>query len=663
MIDRTTVDKIYAAANIVEIIGDYVTLKRKGVNYMACCPFHNEKTPSFVVSPSKGLYKCFGCGKGGNAVTFLMEHESITYPEALKMVAKRYNIPVEEREETEEDIRRNNDRESMFAVNSWAADYFMNYLHNEDEGRSVGLGYFRQKRQLTDATIRKFGLGFCPSYGDRMTRDALAAGYKEEFLLRTGLSKSRERDGHLYDPFRDRVIFPVHNISGRVVAFGARTLRSDKQVAKYLNSPESEIYSKRNEIYGLYFAKRAIQQQDCAIMVEGYLDVISMHQVGIENVVASSGTSLTQQQIRLLSRFSRNMTVIYDSDPAGIKASLRGIDLILQEGLNVRVVLLPDGEDPDSFARTHTADEVRQYIADHEQDFLNFKARLLLDETKGDPARKAMVINDMVQSIAQIPDAIQRAVYIKECARTTDTQEQVLIAEVARKRLTSSGDRETDDFLRRQSSQIRAERQEEQSEQPASVGINTNIEAGSSVQALERELLKFLIRYGHRDFEIKEGHNMVACNVAELIFSELDADKMRFENEVYNRIFDLYREEWEARGVGEMVPMQCFIQHTDPAVIDAAIDLSTEGENYVMSQLWKRKDVHIESDEEILAAGVPKAITIFKSKAVERMIREQQKRLSNDALNDEEQDEVMREISRLNQARVKLAAKTQRLIL
>ncbi|MBQ1204521.1 MAG: DNA primase, partial [Alistipes sp.] len=418
MIDRTTVDRIYAAANIVEIIGEYVTLKRKGVNYLACCPFHNEKTPSFVVSPAKGLYKCFGCGKGGNAVTFLMEHESITYPEALKMVAKRYNIPVEEREETEEDIRKNNDRESMFAVNSWAAEYFVNFLHSDPEGLSVGMSYFRQQRKLTDATIRKFGLGFCPSHGDRMTRDAITAGYKEEFLLRTGLTKSRESDGHLYDPFRDRVIFPVHNISGRVVAFGARTLRTDKKVAKYLNSPESEIYSKRNEIYGLYFAKRAIQQQDCAIMVEGYLDVISMHQVGIENVVASSGTSLTQQQIRLLSRFSRNMTVIYDSDPAGIKASLRGIDLILQEGLNVRVVLLPDGEDPDSFARSHTADEVRQYIADHEQDFLNFKARLLLDEAKGDPARKAMVIGDMVQSIAQIPDAIQRSVYIKECART-----------------------------------------------------------------------------------------------------------------------------------------------------------------------------------------------------------------------------------------------------
>lgn len=659
MIDRTTVDRIYAAANIVEIIGEYVTLKRKGVNYMACCPFHNEKTPSFVVSPSKGLYKCFGCGKGGNAVTFLMEHESISYPEALKMVAKRYNIPVEEREETEEDIRRNNDRESMFAVNSWAADYFMNYLHNETEGRSVGLSYFRQQRQLTDATIRKFGLGFCPSYGDRMTRDALEAGYKEEFLKMTGLTKARESDGHLYDPFRDRVIFPVHNISGRVVAFGARTLRSDKKVAKYLNSPESEIYSKRNEIYGLYFAKRAIQQQDCAIMVEGYLDVISMHQVGIEHVVASSGTSLTQQQIRLLSRFSRNMTVIYDSDPAGIKASLRGIDLILQEGLNVRVVLLPEGEDPDSFARSHTADEVRQYIADHEQDFLNFKARLLLDETKGDPARKAMVISDMVQSIAQIPDSIQRAVYIKECARTTDTPEQVLIAEVARKRLSTSGDREADEFLRRQTQQVMSEQRDEE-QTPV---INTKIEAGSSFETLERDLIRFLLLHGHQSFEVKEGQHMVDCNVAEFIFGELDCDQLKMENPHYQSLLDCYREAWKERGVGVAVPEDIFVKYDNPLVSQLAIELLMTDKNYVVSNLWRQKDVHIESDEELLSAGVPKTLTIYKSKVIERMIRQQQERLSDESLSEAEHDEALRQIAHLNNVKMRLANKIQRLIL
>lgn len=551
MIDRETVDRIYAAANIVDIIGDYVTLKRKGVNYQACCPFHNEKTPSFVVSPSKGVYKCFGCGKGGNAVTFLMEHENITYPEALKMVAKRYGIEVREKELTEEEVRRNDDRESMFVVNGWAAEYFANFLCYDPEGMSVGMTYFRQKRGLTDATIRKFGLGFCPSKGDRMSKDALAAGYKREFLLATGLSLARESDGSLYDRFRDRVIFPVHNISGRIVAFGGRTLRTDKQVAKYQNSPESEIYSKKRELYGLYFAKRAIQQQDYAILVEGYLDVISMHQAGIENVVASSGTSLTTDQIRLLGRFTRNITVIYDGDSAGIHASLRGIDMILKEGMNVRVVLLPEPEDPDSFARSHTAAEVQAYIRDNERDFLEFKANLLLHDAEGDPIRKAALIGDMVQSIAQIPDPIQRSVYIKECARIMDIDEQILISEVARKRLTTSGDRETDEFLQRQARQRRSE------EVQPEVEFVQKVEAGSSIEALEREIVKYLLKYGHCSFDFKEGRTMVACNVAEVIFSELSDDSIVFRNPVYAKIMAAYREQWEQLGTGSRCRCTC----------------------------------------------------------------------------------------------------------
>ncbi len=441
MIDRETVDRIYAAANIVEIIGEYVTLRRKGVNYQACCPFHNEKTPSFVVSPSKGLFKCFGCGKGGNAVTFVMEHEGISYPEALKTVAKRYGIEVREKELTPEEQHRNDDRESMFALNGWAADYFAEVLAGDPEGQSVGLAYFRQQRGMTDATIRKFGLGFCPGRGDRMSRDALKAGYREEFLVATGLSLRRESDGSLYDRFRERVIFPVHNISGRIVAFGGRTLRTDKNVAKYQNSPESEIYSKKRELYGLYFAKKAIQQQDCAILVEGYFDVISMHQAGVENVVASSGTSLTTEQIRLLNRFTRNITVIYDGDAAGIHAALRGIDMILGEGMNVRVVLLPPEDDPDTFARRLGAAGVQEYVRTHEQDFITFKARLLMDEASGDPIRKAALIGDMVQSVARIPDPIQRSVYIKECARTMDIDEQILIGEAFARPTTSCGAR------------------------------------------------------------------------------------------------------------------------------------------------------------------------------------------------------------------------------
>ncbi|MBO5188285.1 MAG: DNA primase [Alistipes sp.] len=663
MIDRETVDRIYAAADIVDIIGDFVTLKRKGVNYTACCPFHNEKTPSFIVSPAKGVYKCFGCGKGGNAVTFLMEHESLTYPEALKMVAKRYNIEVQEREQTEEDVRRNNDRESMFAVNSWAADYFINYLHRDDEGIAVGLSYFRQKRELTDATIQKFGLGFCPSRGDRMSKDALAAGYKKEFLLSTGLSKERESDQSLYDRFRDRVIFPVHNISGRVVAFGARTLRSDKEVAKYLNSPESEIYSKKNELYGLYFAKRAIQQQDCAIMVEGYLDVISMHQAGVENVVASSGTSLTTEQIRLLGRFTRNMTVIYDGDSAGIKASLRGIDMILKEGMNVRVVSLPEGEDPDTFARGRSSEELQRYIHDHEQDFLDFKAHLLLDEAQGDPIRKASLITDMVQSIAQIPDSIQRSVYIKECARTMDIDEQILIGEVARKRMATTGDREADDFVRRQMARQRREEGQAPMPQAGETEFRARIEVGSSVDALERELVRDLLKYGHRFFNFKEGKNMVACNVAEVIFGELDADNLHFTDERYNQILETYRAEWQRLGTGVEVSHDHFVSHVNPDVCNIAVDILMADDNYVPSELWRRKEVHVESEEEMLANGVPKAVTLYKSKVVERLIREEQQKLASGALSEAEEESILRHLSQLNSIKVTIANRLQRMIL
>ena len=657
MIDRETIDRIYAAANIVDIIGEYVTLKRKGVNYQACCPFHNEKTPSFVVSPSKGVYKCFGCGKGGNAVTFLMEHENITYPEALKMVAKRYGIEVKEKEMSEEEVRRNDDRESMFALNGWAADYFSNYLHHETEGMSVGMTYFRQKRGMTDATIKKFGLGFCPARGDRMSKDALAAGYKKEFLVSTGLSLERESDGSLYDRFRDRVIFPVHNISGRIVAFGGRTLRTDKQVAKYQNSPESEIYSKKRELYGLYFAKKAIQQQDFAIMVEGYTDVISMHQAGVENVVSSSGTSLTTEQIRLLNRFTKNITVIYDGDSAGIHASLRGIDMILKEGMNVRVVLLPEPEDPDSFARSHTASELQEYIRANEQDFLEFKAKLLLQDAEGDPIRKAALIADMVQSVSVIPDPIQRSVYIKECARIMDIDEQILISEVARKRMTTSGDRETDEFLRRQTTLRQREAQ-----QPG-VEFVKQVEAGSSFETLEREIVKYLLKYGHCSFDFKEGRTMVACNVAEVIFSELSDDNIAFRNPVYNKIMAAYREQWAQLGTGVEVPAHVFLNHIDPEVCNMSVDILTSDDNYVASELWRRKEIHIDTDAEMLAVGVPKAVTLYKSKVIEALIKELQGRLGDENISDEEMRDVVQRLTAYNQVKVTIANKIQRLIL
>ncbi len=663
MIDRDTIDRIYAAANIVDIVGDYVTLRRRGVNYITCCPFHNEKTPSFVVSPTKGLYKCFGCGKGGNAVTFVMEHENITYPEALKIVGKRYGIEVKEREMSDEDKRRNDNRESMFTLNSWAADYFSDILTHDNEGISVGMSYFRQKRGFSDATIKKFGLGFCPSKGDAMSQAAMDAGYKREFLLSTGLSIARESDGSLFDRFRDRVMFPVHNISGRVVAFGGRTLRTDKKVAKYQNSPESEIYSKQNEIYGLYFAKKAIQQADCAIMVEGYTDVISMHQSGVENVVSSSGTSLTTGQIRLLGRFTKNITIMYDGDSAGIHASLRGIDMILHEGMNVRIVLLPPEHDPDSFAQSHSAEQTQNYIRTNEQDFISFKARLLLKESHGDPILKASLIGDMVQSITQIPDPIQRSVYIKECARIMEVDENLLINEVARKRAVTTGDRETDDFIRRQQQLAAREQSASQGDANISIDYTKGGEAGSSSEALQRELTKFLLKFGHRHFEFKEGRTMVEVNVADFIFDNLDCDGICFENPIYNTILQRYRQKWQELGIGAEVPSEIFITHENPDVCNVAVDILTSDDNYIPSELWRKKDIHIESDEEMLAVGVPKAINLYKSKIIERMIDEKKRELSQPDLTDEQEESIMLELSKLNKAKVTLSKTTERLIL
>ena len=582
----------------------------------------------------------------------------MTYPEALKAVAKRYGIEVREKEMTPEEVARNDNRESMFVVNSWAAEYFSNYLLHETEGMSVGMTYFRQKRGFSDATIKKFGLGFCPARGDRMSRAALAAGYKEEFLVSTGLSIKRD-DGSLFDRFRERVMFPVHNISGRVVAFGGRTLRTDKSVAKYQNSPESEIYSKKRELYGLFFAKKAIQQYDFAIMVEGYTDVISMHQAGVENVVASSGTSLTTEQIRLLGRFTRNITVIYDGDSAGIHASLRGIDMILREGMNVRVVLLPPEDDPDSFARTHTAAEVQEYIRANEEDFLTFKAKLLLKDAAGDPIKKAALINDMVQSIVQIPDPIQRSVYIKECARIMDIDENLLIAEVGRKRMASTGDREAEEFVRRQSARFRAE---QTAQRPETVFAG-QVTGGSSAEALERELTRYLLKYGHCSFDFKEGRTMVACNVAEVIFSELSDDNIAFRNPVYNKIMAAYREQWAQLGTGVEVPAHVFLNHIDPEVCNMSVDILTSDDNYVASELWRRKEIHIDTDAEMLAVGVPKAVTLYKSKVIEALIKELQGRLGDENISDEEMRDVVQRLTAYNQVKVTIANKIQRLIL
>ena len=660
-----------SAANIVEVVSDYITLKRAGANFQACCPFHNEKTPSFVVSPSKGLFKCFGCGKAGNAVTFVMEHESISYPEALKVVAKKYGIEIREKEMTEEDIRRNDNRESMFALNSWVADYFVRYMaEDEAEGIPVGRSYFRSSRGFSEATIRKFGLGMCPSKGDKMTTDALKAGYKEEFLVGTGLTIKRESDGRLYDRFRERVMFPIHNISGRIVGFGGRTMRTDKSVAKYQNSPESEIYNKRREVYGLFFAKKAIQQEDYAILVEGYADVISMHQAGVENVVASSGTSLTIDQIRLIRRFTNTLTIIYDSDAAGIKASLRGIDLVLHEGMNVRVVLLPEGDDPDSFARSHSATEVQNYIAEHARNFITFKAELLLSEAANDPIKRSAVTKDMVQSIAQIPDNIQRSMFIKECAKIMDVDENMLISEVARYRVSSLGDTEAEAFIRRQQQQTRRENggynnyYNRQQQQPTTNAEEATQRFGetplvASRQTLEREVVYYLLKYGSHKYEIMESGSFIELNVATEIVEQLDNDELSFSDPIYSTILEIYR---QALAEGRFPNQAEIVNHSDPAVCSVAVDILTMDDNYIESAIWSQKDMRTLNESEMLATGIRKLLWLYKSKTVMDRIEELNIALQANP-NEEEMFDLLQELSHMNKLKVALSNHLKRPII
>src|SRR6195952_1424017 len=436
MITKPTIDRIMEATDIVEVIGEFVNLKKRGANYVGLSPFANERTPSFTVSPAKGIFKDFSSGKGGSAVTFLMELEKFTYPEALKWLAKKYSIEVEETVESFENREEENRRESLMIVSGYAAKFFHESLLETDEGKSIGLSYFKE-RGFTNDTIKKFELGYSPDQWEAFTDSALKAGYLEEFLVESGLSVKRD-NGKLYDRYRGRVMFPIHSFTGRVIAFGGRTLKTDKNVPKYVNSPESEIYHKSNVLYGLYFAKKAIREEDNCYLVEGYADVLSVHQAGIENVVASSGTSLTVEQIRLISRFTKNIAILYDGDAAGIKASLRGLDMILEEGLNVKVVLFPDGHDPDSYVRNVGTNAFKTYIEDNKKDFILFKTDILLKEAGNDPIKKSEVIREIVESIAKIPDSIKASVFVKECSLLLQMDERSLLTELNKMRLAKS---------------------------------------------------------------------------------------------------------------------------------------------------------------------------------------------------------------------------------
>lgn len=573
-IDNETVRKILDTANIVDVVSDFVSLKRSGSGYKGLCPFHNERTPSFSVSPARNMCKCFSCGKGGSPVGFIMELEQMTYVEALKYLAKKYNIPVEERELTDSERQQATRRESMFAVNDFALKHFRLNLTATADGRDIGLAYFRH-RGISDAMIERFGLGYALDYRDGLFRAATAAGFDKEWLLATGLCSQNERG--IYDRFRGRVTYPVYTVSGKVVAFGARTLRSDKNIAKYVNSPESDIYHKSNELYGLYQAKKAIVANDKCILVEGYMDVISMHQAGVENVVASSGTSLTDEQIRLIHRFTDNVTVIYDSDPAGIKASLRGIDMLLAERLNIKVLLLPQGDDPDSFAQAHSHDEVVKFIDDNETDFIHFKTHILLDEAKDDPVQRSRVIADIVRSIANISNEITRTVYIQQCAGMFRMPEDVLTREVSkaiiqlresrRPRVTGGGQHPAtsagsdstlppdDLFVEDAQADTGTEAGDVESAQTSGAGAATPpaISGQQSETEYLREaelvLLQLILRFGMTQLSDFTGGDSGSSTVLQVITRELSDNNITLTNddirETLQTVVEYVRDNWE----------------------------------------------------------------------------------------------------------------------
>ena len=546
MIPQETVQLILDTARVEDVVGDFVTLKRRGSSLWACCPFHNEKTPSFHVEPSRGIYKCFGCGKSGTAVGFVMEYEKLSYTEALKYLARKYHIEVKEKEESAEDLAARQRNESLLAVSEFAFQFYKDQLAT-DEGRSVAVQYFHS-RGLEDETIAKYGLGWAPKSKSAFTEAAKKAGYKDEYLLETGLCAQWDTDGTLHDRFYDRVMFPIHSVSGRVIAFGGRTLFTDKTVAKYVNSKESEIYVKSRSLYGIYFAKGAISRADKCYLVEGYLDVLSMHQLGIQNVVASSGTSLTVEQIRLVKRFTENVTIMYDGDPAGIHAALRGIDMVLKEGMNVKVVLIPDGDDPDSYARKHTLEEVEAFIAANEQDFIAFKADLLLGEAGNDPLKRANLINDVADTVAGIPDAVKRSVYTDAISAKFHVDADILTDRIRRTREKIQGEERT----QAQREAARARREEEA--RPQESQASTYVPPVNELRALEtqspllapseRELLGFILTDGRTplvfesdsEFYAPEG----AQSVAEFIDGALGDDGVSFVNDAYRRAYDAY---------------------------------------------------------------------------------------------------------------------------
>ena len=678
MIPQETVNKILDAAQIVDVVGDFVTLKKRGANHIACCPFHNEKTPSFSVSASKGIYKCFGCGKSGTAVGFVMEHENMSYTEALKYLARKYHIEVVEKEETAEEIARRQRHESLLLASEFAGKFFQDSLQTPD-GQAVAMAYFRM-RGLEDETIRKFGLGWAPVSRKALSEAARTAGYKEEFLVDSGVCLKYE-DGKLVDRFFDRVMFPVHSDSGRIIAFGGRTLRSDKTVAKYINSPESEIYVKSKSLYGIYFAKNGISRQDKCILVEGYLDVISMHQLGINNVVASSGTSLTVEQIRLIRKFTNNITIIYDGDGAGIKAALRGIGLVLKEGMNVKVVLLPDGQDPDDFSRTHTLEEVQDYIARNEQDFIGFKTDLLLGEAGNDPLKRANLINDIADTIALIPDAIVRSVYTHSSADRFAMEESILAARVnkTRKEMLLADQRQKERDEQRSaaaSGQYQLQPPQcgdvpppmpddyypESYDAPvmAAPAVMPPVELQQGPIVLnepylapcERELLGFILEEGCSDllFDVDSKYYVEGevINVAEFIDGILADDDADFMNQSFRKVYDEYFRMYD-EGLTQQQIQTRLLNSMDEEIAAVAKEILIE--KYQITVKTYEQSMTATSTK--LVQFIPKALLAYQCKKVEMLQRDLTAQLAVEP-DPERQVEILAKIGEYNKARTRL---------
>ena len=605
MIDKATIDKIMDAANIVDVVSEFVTLRKAGVNYKGLCPFHNEKTPSFVVSPSKGYCHCFSCGKGGNVVGFIMEYEQMTYPEALRWLAKKYNIEIHERELTDEEKREESERESLFIVNDWALHYFQDNLFNTGQGQAIGLQYFRS-RGFRDDTISRFQLGYALPERDALARAAVAKGFKEEFLITTGLCYRRD-DGRLQDRYAGRVIFPVHTVTGRVVAFGGRILDNNKKAAKYVNSPESLIYHKSNELYGIYQAKHAITKQDRCYLVEGYIDVTSMNQSGVENVVASSGTSLTTGQKRLIHRFTNNITVLYDGDSAGIHASIRGIDMLLAEGMNVKVLLLPDGDDPDSFAQKHTAQEFRDYIEQHQTDFIEFKTNLLLRGVT-DPIKRSEAISSIVKSVSVVPDQITRATYITECAHRLGMNESTLI-------------NTANQFIRGEMEEKRKEQRREEAKADGPVKPLQPLAPVQGQPDVEYMLVQMVVRHGqetlYKGVETADG-GTVDLSVSQYVSYDLGADNLRFKNDLYNRMLAEAVEHNDDEGFNA----EAYLTHHPD------IDISRTATEMAIDHFQLSKSLQVRRDEDTLRNQVEHLILDFRMAYVEQHLKELQREIS-----------------------------------